>query len=95
MDYPFFFTWTTRSAARPVELTGGDGARFTTADGGSNENALKIARLVTGRRKLSLHEEPRRSTCIFAPPLCITEDELVRGVRSFGDAAVAAFGAAP
>jgi taurine--2-oxoglutarate transaminase len=46
-------------------------------------------------RKLSLHEEPRRGYCVVAPPLCITEDELVRGVRSFGDAAVAAFGAAP
>jgi taurine--2-oxoglutarate transaminase len=45
-------------------------------------------------RKLSLHNDGKRGTCIFAPPLCITEDELVRGIRSFGDAAVAAFGAA-
>jgi taurine---2-oxoglutarate transaminase len=45
-------------------------------------------------RKLALHDDARRGTCVFAPPLCITEDELVRGVRSFGDAAVAAFGAA-
>lgn len=45
-------------------------------------------------RKLSLHNDAKRGTCIFAPPLCITEDELVRGMRSFGDAAVAAFGAA-
>jgi taurine---2-oxoglutarate transaminase len=45
-------------------------------------------------RKLSLHDEARRGTCVIAPPLCITEDELVRGVRSFGDAAVAAFGGA-
>jgi len=45
-------------------------------------------------RKLSLHDDAKRGTCIFAPPLCITEDELVRGIRSFGDAAVAAFGAA-
>ena len=45
-----------------------------------------------GRRKLSLHVDPKRGTAIFAPPLCITEDELVRGVRGFGDAAVAAFG---
>ncbi|HEU4728910.1 MAG TPA: aminotransferase class III-fold pyridoxal phosphate-dependent enzyme [Kofleriaceae bacterium] len=43
-------------------------------------------------RKLSLHDDGRRGTCIFAPPLCITEDELVQGVRAFGDAAVAAFG---
>ncbi len=33
-DYPFFFTWTAQQAARPLELTGGEGAWFTTADGG-------------------------------------------------------------
>jgi taurine--2-oxoglutarate transaminase len=44
-------------------------------------------------RKLSLHNDGKRGTCIFAPPLCITEDELVHGLRGFGDAAVAAFGA--
>jgi len=45
-------------------------------------------------RKLSLHDDGKRGTAIFAPPLCITEDELVRGVRGFGDAAAVAFGAA-
>jgi len=52
------------------------------------------ARLATelAARKLSLHNDGKRGTCIFAPPLCITEDELVHGVRAFGDAAVAAFG---
>jgi taurine--2-oxoglutarate transaminase len=44
------------------------------------------------KAKLSLHVDPKRGTCIFSPPLCITEDELVRGMRSFGDCAVAAFG---
>ena len=34
MDYPFFFTWTAQSGAKPFELTGGEGAWFTTADGG-------------------------------------------------------------
>jgi taurine---2-oxoglutarate transaminase len=43
-------------------------------------------------RKLSLHVEPARGTAIFSPPLCISEQELVTGVRAFGDAAVAAFG---
>jgi taurine--2-oxoglutarate transaminase len=43
-------------------------------------------------RKLSLHVDGKRGTAIFAPPLCITELELVTGMRSFGDAAVAAFG---
>jgi len=43
-------------------------------------------------RRISLHVEPRRGTCIFAPPLCITEGELASGMRAFGDAAVAAFG---
>jgi taurine---2-oxoglutarate transaminase len=45
-----------------------------------------------GKRRLSLHVDPKRGTAIFAPPLCISEDELVKGLRSFGDAAVAAFG---
>ncbi len=44
-------------------------------------------------RKLSLHVDAGRGLAIFSPPLCITEDELVTGVRAFGDAAVAAFGA--
>jgi len=43
-------------------------------------------------RKLSLHVDGKRGTAIFAPPLCITDDELVRGIRSFGEAAVSAFG---
>jgi taurine--2-oxoglutarate transaminase len=44
-------------------------------------------------RKLSLHVDGKRGTAIISPPLCITEDELVAGVRAFGEAAVAAFGA--
>jgi taurine--2-oxoglutarate transaminase len=54
------------------------------------------ARLATelSARKLSLHNDGKRGTAIFAPPLCITEDELVRGMRGFGDAAAAAFGEA-
>lgn len=44
-------------------------------------------------RKLSLHVDAGRGLAIFSPPLCITEDELVTGMRAFGDAAVAAFGA--
>ncbi|HEY4178937.1 MAG TPA: aminotransferase class III-fold pyridoxal phosphate-dependent enzyme [Kofleriaceae bacterium] len=44
------------------------------------------------KRKLSLHVEAKRGTAIFAPPLCITEEELVTGIRAFGDAAVIAFG---
>ncbi|HEY5949073.1 MAG TPA: aminotransferase class III-fold pyridoxal phosphate-dependent enzyme, partial [Kofleriaceae bacterium] len=43
-------------------------------------------------RKLSLHVDSARGTAIFSPPLCITEQELVTGVRAFGEAAVAAFG---
>ncbi|MBL8626412.1 MAG: aminotransferase class III-fold pyridoxal phosphate-dependent enzyme [Myxococcales bacterium] len=45
-------------------------------------------------RKLSLHLEGKKTTAIIAPPLCIAEADLVAGVRAFGDAAVAAFGAA-
>lgn len=33
MDYPFFFTWTAQSKARPLELAGGAGAWFTTQAG--------------------------------------------------------------
>jgi len=32
-DYPFFFTWSAQGSARPVEVTGGSGVFFTTADG--------------------------------------------------------------
>ena len=46
------------------------------------------------RRKLSLHVDGARGTAIVSPPLCITEEELVTGVRSLGDAAVQAFGGA-
>lgn len=42
-------------------------------------------------RKLSLHVDGKRGTAIFAPPLCITEQELVTGVRSFAEAARLAF----
>jgi adenosylmethionine-8-amino-7-oxononanoate aminotransferase len=45
-----------------------------------------------GAAKLSLHVEPRRGTAIFAPPLCISESELVAGLRAFARCAVAAFG---
>jgi taurine--2-oxoglutarate transaminase len=44
-----------------------------------------------GKRRLSLHVDGKRGTAIFAPPLCITEQELVTGVRSFGEAAKLAF----
>lgn len=45
-------------------------------------------------RRLSLHVDGKRGTAIFSPPLCITEDELVTGLRGFGDAAALAFGGA-
>lgn len=44
-------------------------------------------------RRLSLHVDGKRGTAILAPPLCIGEDDLVRGVRGVGEAAIAAFGA--
>lgn len=57
--------------------------------------AASWTRLLGGliERKLSLHVDTGRGTAIFSPPLCISEQELVTGVRAFGDAAVAAFGA--
>ena len=45
-------------------------------------------------RRLSLHIDGKRGTAIFAPPLCITEEELVTGMRGFGEAAAHAFGGA-
>lgn len=44
-------------------------------------------------RKLSLHVDAKRRMMMFSPPLCITDQELVTGVRSVGEAALAAFGA--
>lgn len=44
------------------------------------------------KRRLSLHVDPKRGTAIVAPPLCITEQELVGGMRGLADAAVEAFG---
>ena len=32
-EYPFFFTWSAQHAAKPLELTGGEGAWFTTKEG--------------------------------------------------------------
>ncbi len=31
--HPFFFTWSSQAGARPLEITGGSGARFTTPEG--------------------------------------------------------------
>ena len=45
-------------------------------------------------RRLQLHVEARRNTSIFAPPYVISEEEMVLGMRAFGDAAVIAFGGA-
>jgi taurine--2-oxoglutarate transaminase len=46
-------------------------------------------------RRLSLHVDGKRQTLIVSPPLCIARDELLAGVASLGDAAVAAFGGQP
>ena len=43
-------------------------------------------------RQLSLHLYGDRGLAVLSPPLCITEEDLVRGVRALGDAAVIAFG---
>lgn len=32
-EHPFFFTWSAQRKAEPIEITGGQGARFTTSDG--------------------------------------------------------------
>src|SRR5262249_4214007 len=33
-DHPFFFPWQARGQGKPLDLSGGDGAWFTTKDGG-------------------------------------------------------------
>jgi taurine--2-oxoglutarate transaminase len=33
-EYPFFFTWAAQKSAKPVEMTGGEGAWYFTSDGG-------------------------------------------------------------
>lgn len=45
-------------------------------------------------RRLSLHVDGKRGTAIISPPLCISESDLLAGLRSFGDAAIHAFGGA-
>ena len=52
-----------------------------------------FSRELTARR-LSLHVDGARGTAIVSPPLCISEDELVRGMHELRDAAVGAFGGA-
>ncbi len=49
-----------------------------------------LARELAARR-LSLHLESARGWAVLAPPLCIAEADLVRGVRAFGEAARVAF----
>ncbi len=41
-EHPFFFTWSAQKNARPLEIVGGEGARFWTADG---ETWLDLASL--------------------------------------------------
>lgn len=54
-------------AKKLVELAGGDMARvfFTNAGADANENAIKMARIATGRTKVfsGYHRLPRRYTC--------------------------------
>ena len=59
---------------------------------GADRSMAEARRRSSAKRKLSLHVDGKRGTAIFAPPLCITEQELVTGVRSFGEAARLAFG---
>ena len=82
-----------RDAIEPKAFTRGLGLLAALeVDGAPIEHWQHLAAELATRR-LSLHVDGKKGTAIFAPPLCISEQELVTGVRSFGEAARLAFGA--
>jgi taurine---2-oxoglutarate transaminase len=70
-DYPFFFTWSSQRAARPIELTGGEGAWFTTADGGRWLDLGSLAYMVNGghgnRRIVEAIKRQADALCLTTP----------------------------
>jgi len=81
-----------RDAIEPKAFTRGLGLLAALeVDGAPIEHWQHLAAELATRR-LSLHVDGKKGTAIFAPPLCISEQELVTGVRSFGEAARLAFG---
>ncbi len=73
-DHPFFFTWTAQQDARPVELTGGEGAWFFTADGGKwlDLGALSYqANLGHGHPKMVAAIQRQAAELCLAPPTAV------------------------
>ncbi|MBI3928360.1 MAG: aminotransferase class III-fold pyridoxal phosphate-dependent enzyme [Armatimonadetes bacterium] len=66
---PFFFTWTAQSRAEPVEITGGQGSWFTTADG---KRWLDLGSLIYQANLGHGHPRMVEAICRQARELCLT-----------------------
>jgi taurine--2-oxoglutarate transaminase len=69
--YPFFFTWQAQQGARGVEMTGGQGAWFTTSDGGRWLDLGALAYQVNAghghRRIVDAIKRQADQLCVAAP----------------------------
>ncbi len=69
-DHPFFFTWTVQHGARPLEITGGDGAWFTTPDGRWLDLGALSYQVNAGHGRTRIVEAIKRQAdelCLSAP----------------------------
>ena len=70
-ELPFFFTWSAQRGARGVEITGGEGAWFTTADGGRWLDLGALAYQVNAghghRRIVDAIKRQADTLCVAAP----------------------------
>jgi taurine--2-oxoglutarate transaminase len=70
-DQPFFFTWSAQKGAKGVEMTGGQGAWFTTSDGGRWLDLGALAYQVNAghghRRIIDAIKRQADALCVAAP----------------------------
>jgi taurine--2-oxoglutarate transaminase len=70
-SFPFFFTWQAQKGARGVEMTGGQGAWFTTSDGGRWLDLGALAYQVNAghghRRIIDAIKRQADALCVAAP----------------------------
>jgi len=70
-EHPFFFTWTAQKAAKGTAMTGGQGAWFTTADGGRWLDLGALAYQVNvghgNRRIIEAIKRQADELCVAAP----------------------------
>lgn len=71
---PFFFTWSAQRTARPLHLTGGQGAHFTTADGAT---WLDLASLCYHVNLGHGHPRMIEAVCRQAQDMCLTAPSAV------------------